>query len=136
MSSISNIIFWRTQVVLSVALGLLLVLLGGAGAAHAVDATIVEARYLTMSPYRSVGALTAENRLKSYRDARGVAAGAPIDDGEAVRCVGKRQAFCRDLAETELRVTSLYFLLPEVRGLSPQRLNIRRNSVSATYSFR
>lgn len=61
---------------------------------------------------------------------------APIDEQDAPRCGEKVQPFCRDLAASEFQMTSLRFMLPEVRGLSPKSLNIRRNSVSATYTFR
>ena len=51
-------------------------------------------------------------------------------------CNEKRQPLCRDLAASEFHFTSLRFVLPEVRGLSPKSLNVRRNSVSVTYTFR
>ena len=119
-----------------IALAALLLALTSAGSVHAFDAALVDTRSTLMSPYRPLGGVAVGNRLKSERDTRELAAATPVDDAQADPCTGKRQAFCRDLAATELRITSLYFLLPEVRGLTPQRLNIRRNSVSVTYSFR
>lgn len=59
-----------------------------------------------------------------------------LDDAESSLCNEKKQPLCRDLAASEFQLTSLRFMLPEVRGLSPKSLNIRRNSVSATYTFR
>ena len=58
------------------------------------------------------------------------------DDRDTSICNEKTQPLCRDLAASEFQVTSLRFMLPEVRGLSPKSLNVRRNSVSATYTFR
>jgi len=58
------------------------------------------------------------------------------DESDSSICNEKRQPLCRDLAASEFQLTSLRFMLPEVRGLSPKSLNIRRNSVSATYTFR
>ena len=66
----------------------------------------------------------------------GVRAATLPDDRDLSICNEKTQPLCRDLAASEFQVTSLRFMLPEVRGLSPKSLNIRRNSVSATYTFR
>lgn len=132
----NKVSFSRHHNPVRIALAGLLLALTSAGSVHAFDAVPVDARSAAMSPYRALGRLTVDSRLKSDRDALAVAAAMPVDGAPADPCTGKRQAFCRDLAATELRITSLYFMLPEVPGLTPQRLNIRRNSVSVTYSFR
>ncbi len=59
-----------------------------------------------------------------------------IDESESSMCNEKKQPLCRDLAASEFHMTSLRFMPPEVRGLSPKSLNVRRNLVSATYTFR
>ena len=68
--------------------------------------------------------------------ATGTRALTPIDESDSPLCNEKKQPLCRDLAASEFQLTSLRFVLPEVRGLSPKSLNIRRNSISATYTFR
>ena len=55
---------------------------------------------------------------------------------ESTQCREKPYRFCRDLAQSEFRLTSLRFMVPEVRGLSPKSLTVRRNSVIANYTFR
>ncbi len=55
---------------------------------------------------------------------------------ESTQCRAKPYRFCRDFSQSEFRLTSLRFLVPEVRGLSPKSLSIRRNSVVANYTFR
>ena len=59
-----------------------------------------------------------------------------VESSDSSICNEKKQPLCRDLAASEFQFTSLRFMLPEVRGLSPKSLNVRRNSVSATYTFR
>ncbi len=82
-----------------------------------------------------------ESRPKNFAAANanttvGINVAVPIDATDSARCNEKKQPLCRDLARSEFQVTSLRFMLPEVRGLSPKSLNIRHNSVSATYTFR
>ena len=55
---------------------------------------------------------------------------------ESTQCREKPYRFCRDFAQSEFRLTSLRFMMPEVRGLAPKSLTIRRNSVIANYTFR
>lgn len=55
---------------------------------------------------------------------------------EAAQCREKPYRFCRDFSQSEFRVTSLRFMVPEVPGLSPRSLTIRRNSIIANYTFR
>ncbi len=55
---------------------------------------------------------------------------------ESAQCREKPYRFCRDFSQSEVRLTSLRFMVPEVRGLSPKSLTIRRNSVIANYTFR
>lgn len=55
---------------------------------------------------------------------------------ESTQCRAKPYRFCRDFSQSEFRITSLRFMVPEVRGLSPKSLTIRRNSVIANYTFR
>ena len=59
-----------------------------------------------------------------------------VESSDSSICNEKKQPLCRDLAASEFQFASLRFMLPEVRGLSPKSLNVRRNSVSATYPFR
>ena len=66
----------------------------------------------------------------------GIKAATVADESDSSICNEKRQPLCRDLAASEFQLTSLRFMLPEVRGLTAKSLNIRRNSVSATYTFR
>ncbi len=58
------------------------------------------------------------------------------DDQDPSICDRKTHPLCRDLAAPEFQATSLRFMLPEVRGLSPKSLSIRRNIISTTYTFR
>ena len=74
--------------------------------------------------------------LRTSNAAMGIKAATFNDESDSSICNQKRQPLCRDLAASEFQLTSLRFMLPEVRGLSPKSLNIRRNSVSATYTFR
>ena len=97
--------------------------------------------FTTVRSNSSTSNVASESRVKNLALASGNAAtrirgAVAIDDADASLCNDKKQPLCRDLAVSEFQVISLRFVLPEVRGLSPKSLNIRRNSVSATYTFR
>lgn len=106
-------------------------------AAHAAGA---EEHHATSMMRINAGAsvFMVEDRQKgaSVPDGMEIRVGAPINDRDTPRCSEKMQPLCRDLATSEFQITALRFMLPEVRGLSPKRLNIRRNSISASYTFR
>ena len=76
------------------------------------------------------------NRLATIEYASGLAAAPFFAASESTQCREKPYRFCRDLAQSEFRLTSLRFMVPEVPGLSPKSLSIRRNSVVANYTFR
>ena len=94
-----------------------------------------------MRPNALGSIIVNESRPKNFvvgstNTAIGINVASAIDAAESSVCTEKKQPLCRDLAKSEFQLTSLHFMLPEVRGLSPKSLNIRRNSVSATYTFR
>lgn len=118
-------------------LGLTLASFGLAGAAGFDEISA----FTTVRTNSSTSNVASESRLKNLALANGnaatsIRAAAAIDDADSSLCNEKKQPLCRDLAASEFQVISLRFVLPEVRGLSPKSLNIRRNSVSATYTFR
>ena len=79
---------------------------------------------------RSVNRLAAIEQISGPPEAPFFAA------SESTQCREKPYRFCRDLAQSEFRITSLRFMVPEIRGLSPKSLSIRRSSVVANYTFR
>ena len=60
----------------------------------------------------------------------------PMHSTPALGCTNRFQGFCRDLSAAEFDLKSMKTLLPEIAGLTPQRLSLRRNRVSVTYTFR
>ncbi len=108
----------------------------------AVDANIqmLDGRNLIVQPYLGKQAETlvpmSGNSLTSIEPAAGLRQAPFFTASESTQCREKPYRFCRDLAQTEFRLTSLRFMVPEVRGLAPKSLTIRRNSVIANYTFR
>lgn len=117
--------------------GLTLASFGLAGAAGFDEISA----FTTVRSNASISNVANESRLKnlslaSSHAATSFRAAAAMDDADSPLCNEKKQPLCRDLAASEFQVVSLRFMLPEVRGLSPKSLNIRRNSVTANYTFR
>ena len=79
---------------------------------------------------KNLGVSSANNAAIDIKGATSVA------ESDLSICDEKKQPLCRHLAASGLQLTSHRFMLPEVCGLSPKSLNIQRNSVSASYSFR
>jgi hypothetical protein len=99
------------------------------------------AAFTTMRTHSTASVIVNESCLKdlsvaSINGAMGIKAAVWFDDTDSSPCNERKQPLCRDLATSEFQVVSLRFMLPDVRGLSAKSLNIRRNSVSATYTFR
>lgn len=80
--------------------------------------------------------LSSGNNLATIENASGLPEAPFFTASELTQCREKTYRFCRDLTQSEFRMTSLRFMVPEVRGLSPKSLSIRRNSVVANYTFR
>ena len=76
------------------------------------------------------------NSLAAIEPATGLPQAPFFTASEPTQCREKAYRFCRDLAQSEFRLTSLRFMVPEVRGLTPKSLTVRRNSVIANYTFR
>lgn len=108
----------------------------------AVDANVqmLDGRNAIVQPYLGKQAEKlvpmSDNSLTSIEPAAGLRQAPFFTASESTQCREKPYRFCRDLAQTEFRLTSLRFMVPEVPGLAPKSLTIRRNSVIANYTFR
>lgn len=82
--------------------------------------------------------VTAQEKvtLKYFRAFDGVAPEPFFEEAESIRCRASPQRFCRDFSKTELRITSLWFMVPPVPGLIPKSLTFRHNAVIANYTFK
>jgi hypothetical protein len=78
----------------------------------------------------------ADNRVGLIEQASGLPEVPFFSASESTQCREKPYRFCRDFSQSEFRLTSLRFMVPDVRGLTPKSLTIRRNSVIANYTFR
>jgi len=113
-----------------------------AGGAYAVDANVQinEGHDLLVQTYRVKQAEKANphagNRFALIENVSGLPEEPFFNASESTQCRAKPYRFCRDFSQSEFRLTSLRFMVPEVRGLSPKSLSIRRNSVVANYTFR
>ena len=76
------------------------------------------------------------NRFALIEPVSGIPEAPFFTASESTQCQEKPYRFCRDFSQSEFRITSLRFIVPEIRGLSPKSLTIRRNSVIANYTFR
>jgi len=106
-----------------------------AGGAQAADDAPREQPLLTR-PIRIVKSVTDADQLKSFHPLNGAVPAPFFEEAELIRCREVQPKICRDLARAEFQLTSLRFMVPEVPGLAPKSLTIRRNSVVANYTFR
>ncbi len=75
-------------------------------------------------------------RIAAIENVSGVPEAPFFSASESKQCREKPYRFCRDLSQSEFRLTSLQFMVPEVPGLKPKSLTFRHNSVIANYTFR
>ncbi len=92
--------------------------------------------YMARQAEKLASAAAAGNQMAMIEPVSGLPEAPFFTASESTQCREKANRFCRDFAHSEFRVTSLRFMVPEVAGLSPKSLTIRRNSVVANYTFR
>jgi len=106
-----------------------------AGRVDAADDAASE-RPIPARTLRITKTATDADRLKNFHQLDGVVPIPFYEEAESIRCREVQPKICRDLARAEFQLTSLRFMVPEVPGLAPKSLTIRRNSVIANYTFR
>lgn len=106
-----------------------------AGSVHAED-DVVREQPIPARTLKIVKPATESDRLRNFRPLDGVVPIPFFEEAESIRCREVQPKICRDLARAEFQLTSLRFMVPEVPGLAPKSLTIRRNSVIANYTFR
>jgi hypothetical protein len=91
---------------------------------------------LLTRPVRIVAPTLDADQIKSFRPLNGAVPAPFFEAADLTRCREVQPKVCRDLARAEFQLTSLRFMVPDVPGLAPRSLSIRRNSVVANYTFR
>ena len=106
-----------------------------ASSVHAAD-DVVREQPIPARTLKITKPATDADRLKNFHQLEGVVPIPFFEEAESIRCREVQPKICRDLARAEFQLTSLRFMVPEVPGLAPKSLTIRRNSVIANYTFR
>lgn len=87
-------------------------------------------------PIRIAKVAANADQLKSFHPLEGNVPPPFFEAAESIRCREVQPKICRDLARTEIQLTSMRFMVPEVPGLQAKSLTFRRNTVIANYTFR
>lgn len=102
---------------------------------HAADDT-KPASSLPTRPIKIAKVAANADQLKRFQPLDGIVPLPFFEEAESIRCREMAPKVCRDLARTEIQLTSTRFMVPEVPGLQAKRLTIRHHTVIANYTFR
>ena len=103
--------------------------------AHAADDANPESS-IPPRPIKIAKVAANADHLKRFYALEGNVPPPFFDAAESIRCRQVQPKICRDLARTEIQLTSMRFMVPEVPGLQAKSLTFRRNTVIANYTFR